>query len=233
MFRNAELRAVVFCEWHDRPLLSTDYIDLYQLHRPDPTTPIEESLQALDDLVHEGKVHYVGLSTFQAWETMEALAIADKRHLASAPVSEQPPYNILDRRVEADLVPLAARYGLGILPWSPLAWGILTGKYAGGKVAPGTRVATMDSFKNHPNFADALAAADRLTAIADEAALTPIQLALAWLCQQPGVTAPIIGPKDRAQLADNLSATDVTLDADTLAAIDAVAAPNQAVFRLS
>ena len=102
--------------------LGTEYIDLYQMHRPDRTTPIQESLEALDELVRAGKVHYVGVSTFMpTWLTMEALSVAEKFALRSAPVSEQPPYNLLDRRIENDLIPLAQKYGLAVIPWSPLA----------------------------------------------------------------------------------------------------------------
>lgn len=212
--------------------LGTDYIDLYQLHRCDPLTPIEETLQAMDDLVREGKVHYVGISTFPAWRTMEAIAFAERYGLKSRPVTEQPPYNIFDRRIEADLVPLSAEYGLGILPWSPLASGILTGKYADGVIPKGTRLARNDTFAAHPRYGIALETSQQVVKIAEQAGLSPIQLALGWLIGQPGVTAPIIGPKNREQLDENLAAADVIVDADTRQAIDELAPPGEAIYPL-
>ncbi len=211
--------------------LRTDYIDLYQLHRPDPSTPVEESLQALDDLVREGKVHYVGFSTFlPAWQTMEALAIAERHHLASAPVCEQPPYNLLERRIEGDLVPLAKKHGLALIPWSPLAWGILTGKYSGG-VPEGSRLSRGDRTSSE-EFKSAVAKADALSKLAAGAGLSLIALSLAWLNHMEAVTSPIIGPKDRAQLADNLAAADVKLDDDLLARIDEIVPPQSVTFPL-
>jgi aryl-alcohol dehydrogenase-like predicted oxidoreductase len=212
--------------------LRTDWIDLYQLHRPDATTPIEESLQALDDLITEGKVAYAGISTYPAWETMEALAVAERHHLASGPVSEQPPYNLLERRIEADVIPLAQKYGLAILPWSPLASGILTGKYSGGTIPADTRLARWEADPASERFSAALDTASRLEKLAADAGMSLIQLALAWLMAQPGVTAPIIGPRDRAQLADNLAALDVSVGEDLQAAIDEIVPPKEAVFRL-
>ncbi|OGB96643.1 MAG: aldo/keto reductase, partial [candidate division NC10 bacterium RBG_16_65_8] len=121
--------------------LQTDYIDLYQLHRPPLTIPPDEALRAFDDLVRSGKVLYIGCSTHPAWMTMEALATSDRYNLARY-ISEQPPYNLLDRRIENELVPLCLKYGLAILPWSPLAGGILAGRYpAGGDVPPESRAA--------------------------------------------------------------------------------------------
>src|SRR5689334_928842 len=120
--------------------LQTDHIDLYQLHRPSLTIPQDETLRALDDLVRSGKVRYVGCSTFPAWMVMEGLAMSERHHLARF-ISEQPPYNLLDRRIENELVPLCQKYGLGILPWSPLAGGILAGRYAEGATPEGSRAA--------------------------------------------------------------------------------------------
>lgn len=225
---NSRRHIIAECEASLRRL-GTEWIDLYQLHRPDPATPIEESLLALDELVRAGKVRYVGFSTFPAWQTMEALAIADRRNLHSSPVCEQPPYNILERRVEADLVPLALKYGIGIIPWSPLASGLLTGKYSDGAPAGG-RLTANKEFIASPAFAASVDCVRGLTKLAENAGLTTTALALAWLIQQPAVTAPIIGPKDRAQLADNLAALDATLDAELLAAIDELAPPRQAIF---
>jgi aryl-alcohol dehydrogenase-like predicted oxidoreductase len=211
--------------------LRTDYIDLYQLHRPDVTTPIEETLDALDDLVRAGKVHYVGVSTFvPTWLTMEAIAIADRRGLSSSPVCEQPPYNLLDRRIEADLIPLAQKYGLAIIPWSPLGSGLLTGKYSGGKKPEDSRVASWGDKLDPQLFSAAVSKVDELAKVAANAGLSLVQLALAWLAQAPAVTSPIIGPRDRAQLAESLTAVGVKLDEATLSAVDDIVPPKAAVF---
>lgn len=230
-FGNSRRHIKAQCEASLRRL-GTDYIDLYQLHRPDPATPIEESLSALDDLVRAGKVHYVGFSTFPSWQTMEAIAWASSHGLASAPISEQPPYNIFDRRVELEVIPLAQKHGLAILPWSPLASGILTAKYSGGQVAEGTRLAALRFLAESPGFAAAVDKADQLAKLAGEAGLSATTLALAWLRQQPGVTAPIIGPRNRDQLAQNLACDGVVLDGELLAAIDDLAPARQAVYPL-
>jgi aryl-alcohol dehydrogenase-like predicted oxidoreductase len=211
--------------------LGTDRIDLYQLHRPDPATPIEETLEALDDLVRQGKVHYVGVSTYPAWRTMEALSVAQRSHLSSMPATEQPPYNLLDRRVESEVIPLCQEYGLGVLPWSPLAFGILTGKYSAG-VPEDTRLSSRPAMADRPDFPAAIARTAELQKVAEQAGLSLVELSLAWLMQQPGVTAPIIGPRNREQLADNLAAADVRLDAATLAEVDRIVPPQTAVFAL-
>jgi aryl-alcohol dehydrogenase-like predicted oxidoreductase len=209
--------------------LHTDWIDLYQLHRPDPTTPIEETLLALEDLIRAGKVRYVGVSTFPAWETMEAIAVADACHLAARPVSEQPPYNLLDRRVEAEVVPLALKHGLGLLPWAPLSSGILTGKYQDA-IPSGSRLAEVSWWLDEARIDRARAAVGALARLAADASLTLIQLALAWLIQQPSVAAPIVGPRDRAQLADHLAGADITLAPEILAAVDRIVPPTLAVY---
>jgi len=212
--------------------LQTDRIDLYQLHRPDESTPIAETLGALDDLVHAGKVMYVGVSTFPAWQTMEAIAGADARGLESRPVSDQPLYHLLDRRVEREVVPLAARYGLAILPWSPLASGILSGKYTDGAIPVGSRLHRFGVTREDERFAPTLAKVQELGKVAANAGITLLQLALGWLMAQPEVTSPIIGPRNREQLEANLSALDIELDTDTMAAIDTVVPPGGAVLRL-
>jgi aryl-alcohol dehydrogenase-like predicted oxidoreductase len=212
--------------------LGTDYIDLYQLHRADPTTPIEESLGALDDLIRAGKVHYVGVSTFPAWQTAATLAAAERHHLASAPVCEQPPYNLLDRQIERDILPMARHYNLAVIPWSPLASGILTGKYTSG-VPSGARLANHPGLTDKPEFTRAVETTEQLAKLAEQAGLTLVQLALAWLIEQPGVTAPIIGPKDREQLSANLAAADVTLTQDVREAIDGIVPPRGSVFPLN
>ncbi|MHB8509387.1 MAG: aldo/keto reductase, partial [Candidatus Dormibacteria bacterium] len=214
--------------------LYTDWIDLYQLHRPDPTTPLEESLEALSDLVRAGKVRYVGLSTFPAWEIMEALAIANQQNLASSPVCEQPPYSLLDRRPERELLPFARKHGVGIIPWSPLHGGILTGKYNDDSVEPSGRwAAQMKDEALRKPLLNAMVATRQLMALANKMGITMIQLALGWLIAQDGVTSPIIGPRDRQQLTENMAALQVSLDEGSLIAIDEIAAPKLSLMPMA
>jgi aryl-alcohol dehydrogenase-like predicted oxidoreductase len=212
--------------------LQTDWIDLYQLHRPDWSTPIEETFSALDDLVREGKVMYVGVSTFPAWRTMEAIAFTERSGMASRPVSEQPPYHLLDRQVEAEIVPLARHHGLGLLPWSPLAAGILTGKYSAGQIPSGSRLAMRGMQSDDPGLVSAMTRVRRLETLAAEAGMTLVQMALGWLINQPGVTAPVIGPRDRTQLSASLSAVDARIGDDLRAAIDQITPPGQVALHL-
>lgn len=175
--------------------LQTDRIDLYQLHRPPLTIPQDETLRAFDDLIRAGKVLYIGSSTFPAWMVMEALAISEQHHLARY-ISEQPPYNLLDRRVENELIPLCQKYGLAVLPWSPLAGGMLAGRYPPGAEFPKDSRATRtgDFFTVRISQKGRQVAA-QVAEMAKERHLSTAQLALLWLKDQPGVTAPIIGPR--------------------------------------
>jgi aryl-alcohol dehydrogenase-like predicted oxidoreductase len=205
--------------------LQTDYIDLYQIHRPSSSTPIDETLRALDDLIRAGKVHYVGTSTYASWQFMEALWVAKELGLHRF-VSEQPPYHILDRRIEREMIPMAQTYGVAILPWSPLAGGFLTGKYKRGESrASGTRFEEVSEWADR-HFTDrAFDVLEVIEKIAEEKNCTISQLALAWCAQQPGVTSPIIGPRTMDQLMDNLGALDVKLTDGDMTRIDEVAAP--------
>jgi aryl-alcohol dehydrogenase-like predicted oxidoreductase len=206
--------------------LQTDYIDLYQLHHPTNDVPIDETLRALDDLVQAGKVRYLGTSSFAAWQIVESLWAA-KAYGLHRFVCEQPAYNLLDRRVERELIPMAQTYGIAIIPWSPTAGGFLTGRYRRDTPPPiGSR---FDEFwkgaeKRHYSEA-AFAIVDVVEALSDEKGCTPYQLALAWCAQQPGVTSPIIGPRTVQQLMDALQALNVELTPADLERIDAVAAP--------
>jgi aryl-alcohol dehydrogenase-like predicted oxidoreductase len=197
--------------------LQTDYIDLYQMHRPRSDTPIDETLRALDDLVRAGKVRYIGTSTFAAWQVVEALW-ASRELRTNRFVSEQPPYHLLDRRIERELVPVARTYGFGIIPWSPLAGGFLTGKYKRGEPRPEDSHFTGAAFD----------VVEEVEAIAGEKECTPAQLALAWCMGQPGITSPIIGPRTMAQLDDNLGALEVKLTEADRKRLDAVAPPGRA-----
>jgi aryl-alcohol dehydrogenase-like predicted oxidoreductase len=207
--------------------LRTDYIDLYQLHRPRPEIAIDETLRALDDLVRSGKVRYIGASTFAAWQLVEALWCSKELGLNRF-VSEQPPYNLLDRRIERELLPMCQTYGIATIPWSPLAGGLLTGKYRRGEPpAAGTRFNDMPTNPFlRSRWTDAsLAIIDQLQPLAAAKGITLSQFALAWVMQQPGVTSPIIGPRTLEQLEDNLRALPVTFTADELKQIDAIAPP--------
>ena len=212
--------------------LQTDYIDLYQIHRPRPDTAIDETLRALDDLIHQGKVRYIGTSTFAAWQFVESLWTSEK-HGLNRFVCEQQPYNLLDRRVERELVPMAQTYGVATIPWSPLAGGLLTGKYKRGESAPeGTRFANTARMnpaqrrRFNENVYDVVEAIEPCAAAHD----VPVsQFALAWVMAQPGVTSPIIGPRTMEQLEDNLDAADMTLTVSDFEAVDRVVPPGRMV----
>ncbi len=195
--------------------LQTDHIDLYQLHRP-PTHPQEETLRAFDDLIRAGKVLYIGCSTHPAWMVMEALATSERYGL-NRYISEQPPYNLLDRRIENELVPLCQKYDLAILPWSPLAMGILAGRYVQADVYPeDSRAHLWDSSAVKARITQrGLDVGQAVSKLAQERGLTASQLSLLWIKDQPGVTAPIIGPRTLAHLEDELGILDKKLaDAD-------------------
>jgi len=211
--------------------LQTDYIDLYQIHRPAPDTPIDETLRALDDLIRAGKVRYVGTSTFAAWQVMESLWVSKELGLNRF-VCEQPPYHILDRRIERELIPMAQTYGIGLIPWSPLAGGLLTGKYTRENPSPqGARYADV---QGNQRFADRKTdelydVVEGLRPLADAKGCTLAQLALAWCIHQPGVTSPIIGPRTMEQLVDNLGALEVEITDEDRDAIDQLVPPGRMV----
>ena len=209
--------------------LQTDWIDLYQIHRPQSEVPIDETLRALDDLVRAGKVRYIGCSTFAAWQVVESLWVAKELGLNRF-VSEQPPYHLLDRRIERELIPAAVTYGLALIPWSPTAYGFLTGRYARGKSLPaGSKLERVsDSRLMQSLFSDAsFDVLDTVARIAGQKGCTLSQLAIAWCLQQPHVTSPIIGPRTMSQLDDNLGSLDVVVTDEDRAALDQVAPPGQ------
>ncbi|MBS1716054.1 MAG: aldo/keto reductase [Armatimonadetes bacterium] len=207
--------------------LGTDWIDLYQIHRPEPKVPIDETLRALDDLVRSGKVRYVGASTYAAWQLAEAHYVA-KALGSNAFVCEQPPYNLLDRSIERELMPFLRTYDYGCIPWSPLAGGQLSGKYLGQKPKDG-RYAKSDPMGRIT--AQTTKVVQRLKTIADRAGLTLTQMSLAWVAGQPGVTVPIIGAKSPVQLEESVGACQTELSAKTLAQIDKVVAPGNVEIR--
>ncbi len=214
--------------------LGTDHIDLYQIHRPDPRTDVEETLGALTDLIHQGKVRYVGCSTFTAWQIVESHGVSERRGLTRF-VCEQPPYSIFARHIELDVLPVARRYGMGVIVWSPLSGGWLAGKYRRDQEVPedsratrsknyGGRIA--DRFDlSRPANQKKLDLVDDLAVVADKAGLSLAHMALAFTLAHPAVTSAIIGPRTMGQLDDLLAGAEVTLDEGTLDAIDEIVAP--------
>src|SRR5215213_4158285 len=210
--------------------LQVDYIDLYQIHRPSPDVPIDETLRALDDLIRGGKVRYVGTSTYAAWQLVEALWAAKELGLNRF-VSEQPPYHLLDRRIERELVPFAQTYGVALIPWSPLAGGFLTGKYSRdeSQSPEDSRYGLQPRRMGRNHFTDeSFDVLEAVQAIAGEKNCTPGQVALAWCKDKPGVTSAIIGPRTMEQLEDNLGAIEVSLDENDNERLDAVSLPGRA-----
>ncbi len=203
--------------------LQTDYIDLYQAHRFDYETPLEETLRAFDDLVRAGKVHYIGVSEWKASEIQQALDIAAQMGLDRI-VSSQPQYSMLWRVIEAEVVPLCEKEGIGQIVWSPIAQGVLTGKYAPGSPPPeGSRATDVnggDKMIARWLRDDVLEKVQRLRPLADEAGLTMAQLAVAWVLQNPNVSSAIVGASRPEQVRDNAAAAGKKLDADLLAQID-------------
>jgi aryl-alcohol dehydrogenase-like predicted oxidoreductase len=211
--------------------LGTDWIDLYQIHRPDPTTDIEETLGALTDLVRQGKVRYIGSSTFPAAGIVEAQWAARDRRLERF-VCEQPPYSMLVRGIEADVLPTCAGHGMGVITWSPLAGGWLTGGYRKDSALPSSSRAERLPARfdmSSPANQRKLDAADRLGEVADDAGIPMIQLAIAFVLNHPGVTAAIIGPRTMEHLDSQLPAADLVLDAALLDRIDEIVPPGTTV----
>lgn len=207
--------------------LGTDWIDLYQIHRPELDTSIDDTLGALTDLVHAGKVRYIGSSTFPPSQIVEAQWVAERRGRERF-VCEQPPYSILVRGVEAEVLPTCHRYGMGVIPWSPLAGGWLTGRYRKGQEVPESHRAQRIPQRydmSLPGNQAKLEAADALARLAEEAGLTLIDMALAFVLAHPAVTSAIIGPRTMEQLESQLGAAGVTLSDDVLNRIDEIVPP--------
>ena len=208
--------------------LQTDYIDLYQIHRPSAEVPIDETLRALDDLIQAGKVRYIGSSTFAAWQIMESLWVSKELGLNRF-ICEQPPYHLLDRRIERELVPMAQTYGLALIPWSPMAGGFLTGKYQRNQEHPSDARYT-DTNQKSDLFSDAAYdLLETVIAIANEKGCTPSQLALAWCAQQPGITCPIVGIRTMEQLEQNLGAIEVKITDQDRTRIDETSFPGRVI----
>ena len=211
--------------------LGTDWIDLYQVHRPDPGTDVEETLGALTDLVHQGKVRYIGSSTFPASAIVEAQWAACDRGLQRF-VTEQPPYSILVRAVEADVLPTSSRYGMGVMSYSPLTGGWLSGRWrkTTGQQSSSRAGRLPERFDlSHPANQRKLDAVEELAQLADEAGITLIQLAIAFVLRHPAITAALIGPRTMDQLEGQLAAVDVALDDAVLDRIDEIVAPGTTI----
>lgn len=203
--------------------LRTSYLDLFQCHRYDPDTPVEETVRAMDDLIRQGKVLYWGVSCWSAAQIEEATAVASRLG-ANAPVSEQPPYNLLNRGIEAEVIPACRKHGLGLLAFSPLAQGVLAGKYAPGAIPEGARGA--DPLRNRwmQSYLEPqkLARVEGLRRLASEAGMPPARLALAWVLSRPQVASALVGATSVAQLEENAKAAATKLDPALVARLEAL-----------
>jgi 1-deoxyxylulose-5-phosphate synthase len=221
--RQAIIRA---CEGSLRRL-GRDHIDLYQSHRPDMGVPLDETLRALDDLVRAGKVRYIGSSTAPSWHVATSVMTSERLGIARL-VSEQSPYNLLDRRIENELVPACAAHGVGVICWSPLAMGMLAGRYEHGR--SGDSRATLRGGIYAERVTDAgIRVGNAFAALARQHGLDAAQAAYAWVIAQPGVTAAIMGPKTVAQVAAALPAAQLALPAELTAAADQLVTPGSVV----
>jgi 1-deoxyxylulose-5-phosphate synthase len=221
--RQAIVRA---CEGSLRRL-GRDHIDLYQSHRPDMAVPLEETLRALDDLVRAGKVRTIGSSTAPAWHVATSVMTSERLGIERI-VSEQSPYNLLDRRIENELVPACQAHGVGVMCWSPLAMGMLAGRYEQGR-SEDTRAAVRGGIYAERVTDAGIRVGNAFAALAREHGLEPAQAAYAWVIAQPGITAAIIGPKSVAQVTSALPAAELALPAALLASADELVAPGSVV----
>ena len=222
---NSRRWIIAECE-HSLRRLGTDYIDLYQIHRPSPDTDIDETLGALTDLVRGGKIRYFGSSTFPAHEIVEAQWVAERRARERF-VTEQPPYSILVRGIEKDVLPMCEKYGMGVLSWSPLAGGWLSGAFGAGKENTSRRTAMLPhhydmSLPGNQQKLDAVTALDKVAA---DAGLSIIELALGFVLEHPAVTSPIIGPRTMEHLESQLPALEVRLSPEVMDRIDEIVPP--------
>jgi aryl-alcohol dehydrogenase-like predicted oxidoreductase len=222
---NSRRHIIEACEASLRRL-GTDWIDLYQIHRPQPDIAIDETIRGLEDLIRAGKVRYAGASTFAAWQLCEAHYVA-KALGASGFCCEQPPYNLLDRRIERELLPFCRTYNYGVIPWSPLAGGQLSGKYLDKKPDEGRYAKSDPANRVNKATTDKVR---QLKPIADRNGLTLTQLSLAWVSSQPGITSPIIGARSFDQLKESAEACCLSLSAKVMDQIDKVCLPGSNVL---
>ena len=210
--------------------LKTDWIDLYQMHRCNSAVPIDETLRALDDLVCAGKIRYVGGSMFPSWKMVESLWVAKELGLNRL-ICEQPAYHLLDRTAEREVIPAAQSFGLAVIPWGPLCGGLLSGKYAINSSVKGARWQDGKDNANRRTTEQTWAVLDLLQEMAHNKNCSMSQLALAWNMAQPGVTAPIIGPRTFVQAEDNLGAVNVVMTAEDFRRIDELVPPKGYIVR--
>ena len=209
--------------------LQTDYIDLYQIHRPSPDIPVDETLGALNDLVRQGKVRYIGCSTHPAWMVMEAIMLSESKGWARY-VTEQPPYNLLDRRIENELIPMSQKWGLGLINWAPMGMGVLAGRYSSGTDYPeGSRANLRGGFYADRVTQRGVEVGRAFAALAADAGLSAAQLAVLWCKDQPGITAPLIGPRTLQHLEPLIPVLEMRLSDDLRAACDELVPPGSAV----
>jgi aryl-alcohol dehydrogenase-like predicted oxidoreductase len=223
MMRGGSRRYIYHAVHESLRRLQTDYIDLYQMHFPDSGTPIEETLRALDDLVREGLIRYIGCSNFSAWQIADAHWTADTEHLTSF-ISAQNRYSLVDRSVEAEILPACGKYGLGMLPFYPLAGGFLTGKYRMGEAAPeGTRLAAGGRQAERTLTEGNFATLHKLEQFAGDRGHTVLELAIAWLAAQPTVSSVIAGATSREQVLANVQAAEWKLSSMEVAEVGKLA----------
>src|SRR4051812_34859926 len=200
--------------------LNTDYVDIYYCHRYDPETPLEETLRALDDLVRQGKVLYVGVSEWTAEQITEAVHLADKK-LLDRIVVNQPQYSMLYRKIEKEVIPVSQKHGVGQVVWSPLAQGVLTGKYKKGALPPVDSRATTDNKSMNRLLTDEnLEKVEQLTKVANELSISTAQLAIAWILREANVASALVGASRPEQIEENVKASDITLDLDIINKIE-------------
>ncbi len=225
---NSRLHIIKGCEDSLRRL-NVDHIDLYQIHRPQNDIPIDETLRALDDLITAGKIRYIGTSTFAAYQIVESLWASEKLGINRF-VCEQPPYNLLDRRIERELLPVCETYGLGVIPWSPLGGGMLTGKYKRDEKAPEGSRYSEGKFRDGQGVSEGTwDVVEGLRKLCDEKGVAMDAFALAWVAAQKTVTSPIIGPKTMEQLEENLKALDIEITDEDNAKVDELIQPGTSV----
>ena len=224
---NSKHHILASCESSLRRL-RTDYIDIYMLHRTDFSVPQEETLAALDLLVSQGKIRYIGCSTHPPWRTVEALWISDKHHWPKF-VCEEPPYNLLDRRIENEIVPLCRAYDLGIITWSPLAQGVLANRYEDPNRLPPNSRGTQNTIYAERITQKGIEVAQELGRKAQAKDCTTAQLAVAWVLCQPGITGAIIGPRTVQQFQELLTSADIVLDNEDLKICNSLVPPGSSV----